>query len=213
MHGYDGIARKNKGQRGVLRVLTGFGYVLLTVVYIMLPGLTRLWWLPQGQRASWAWSMISSVIRPSPNLTLTPHPPSLSSERRTRWAKSVLCARNPEVSPNAPTLDKQSCRVCLQSFPNPLMRAALRPIYSQGDICECIFNNHPLVMREGMYVSVMCSWTCLLVCFLVFSFTLSPSLFLLIVFLLDYAISDSLHKKRRTKFHSEHFKSRYWCSG
>lgn len=37
-------------------------------------------------------------------------------------------------------------------------------------------------MREGMYVSVMCSWTCVLVCLLVFSFTLSPSLRLVIVF-------------------------------
>lgn len=90
--------------------------------------------------------------------------------------------------------------MCLQSFPNPLMSAALRPIYSQGDICECIFNNHPLVIREGMYVSVMCCWTCVLVCFLVFSFTLSPSLFLVIVFLLDNAISDSLHRKYSQSF-------------
>lgn len=90
--------------------------------------------------------------------------------------------------------------MCLQSFPNPLMSTALRPIYSQGDICECIFNNHPLVMREGMYVRVMCSWTCVLVCLLVFSFTLSPSLFLVIVFLLDYAILDSLHRKYAQSF-------------
>lgn len=125
--------------------------------------------------------MISSVIRPSPNLTPTPPPTTLSRDCRTLCAKSVLCAQNPEASPNVPTLDKQSCRVCLQSFPNPLMSAAPRPIYSQGDICECIFNNHPLVMREGMYVSVMCSWT-LLVCLLAFSSTLAPSLFLFIVF-------------------------------
>lgn len=43
MHGYDSIAQNNKGQRGVLSVLTGFGYVLLTAASIMLPGLTRLW--------------------------------------------------------------------------------------------------------------------------------------------------------------------------
>lgn len=40
----------------------------------------------------------------------------------------------------------------------------------------------------------------MLVCLLVFSFTLSPSLFLVIVFLLDYAIIDSLHRKYAQSF-------------
>lgn len=70
--------------------------------------------------------------------------------------------------------------MCLQSFPSPIMSSALRPIYSQGDISECIFNNHPLVMREGMYVSVMCSsWTCLLA---MRARSVSPSLRPVIVF-------------------------------
>lgn len=55
-------------------------------------------------------------------------------------------------------------------------------------------------MRVEMYVRVMCFWTCVLVCLLVFSFTLSPSLFLVIVFLLDCTISDSLHRKYAQSF-------------
>lgn len=79
--------------------------------------------------------------------------------------------------------------MCLQSFLSPIMSSALRPIYSQADISECIFNNHPLVMREAMYVSIMCFWTwaCLFVSVLIHS--LLPSLGLVIVFSPDYTFS------------------------
>lgn len=44
------------------------------------------------------------------------------------------------------------------------------------------------------------------------SHSLSRSLFLVIVFLLDYSILDSLHRKYAQSFTAS-TKSRYWCSG
>lgn len=99
--------------------------------------------------------MISSVIRPQPPPPSRPLPPSTSTaaatvgarDCRTLCAKSLLCVRNPEATLNVPTLDKPRLLCVYSPFPNlPLMSSALRPIYSQGDISECIFNNHPLVM-------------------------------------------------------------------
>lgn len=92
------------------------------------------------------------------------------------------------------------------------MSSALRPIYSQGDISECIFNNHPLVMREGMHVSE-CALGLVLVCLLVFSFTLSPSFHLVIVFDLvpdcTVFVFFSVDMKICTNFHCKDFTSRY----